>query len=368
MSYLRKLWQLHTAAGAVPILEGSSFGFDRSWAPQGAGRLVLPLDHPGAATLVEYARTPLRLVAELYASDKGATLGSSTFGATTLGAGTWPVVASTPYAPAGAAAQADYQRVAWQVYPRRIRRDHVARTLMLEVATAELLLFEARNGGKPWMPRPTGPGATYRVTDVLLELSRYVGVSLRIEHQNVTLPRGEVEPWLPGESAWAWFDRLRMQAQLSYRLDPTLNRIRFVAATANVLGAVPRDWLDRQDDVGGGRTDMTAYADAVEVLWQWRDRAGNDLEQRDVALAPGVASWRDARAWATFTMPRSPIPGWAAARVAQLYRWRNLTTVTLPLDATTLVDLNSGRGLAAQSLEYAIGDEPTVTMTLITED
>lgn len=367
MSYLEKRWQLHTPDGAASVLDGSRFAFDRAWAPQGSGSLRLALDAPAAAQLAEYARTPLLLVCELLAERQHVALADLDIGAASLGGGVWPTTPTTPYAPPGAPAQQSTS-ASWYVYPRRIRRDRVEHVLEVEVATAELLLVEARNGGLRWQPTGLRAGNVYRVTDVLLELTRYVGVQLLIEPSTATVPADEVPPWEPGESAWEWFDALRMLAGLSYRFDPHLNRIRFVPAAAGGLPAVLPDWLRREDIVGGGQAEGLAYADAVEVLWQWTERDGTEREQREVALAPGVTSWRTARAWATYTKRGRPIPQWAAHRVAVQHRMRNLTTVELPLDATTLVDLGTGRGSSAQSIAFAIDEQPTVTMTLVTEN
>lgn len=372
MSVLRKEWSLHTTAGAVPLLEGSSWGFDRSWAPQGAGTAVLPLNDPASAAIVENSRQPLRIVADLWHTMPPGTLGTGSMPGTKLGDAAWPMEDVPRYPGSMLDPVGDpitHLRRAWHCWPLRLTRDHKARQLRIELATIELLLVETLNGSDPWKPTPTGPGGTYLLSDMLAQLLAYIGVPLTVFASAATVPAEKVLLWEPGESAWDWFNAMRIAAERSYRYDPTRNTIRFVGIGESAIGEVSTDWLEYADELGGaGETDLARYADALLIVWQWTDPVtGEEREQREIALAPGVHTWQQARQMQRLEVRSQPQAGMADRWVRQRVRWRNLATVTTPLDESTLVDLLTGRGQTAQSIRFAIGEELTVTFSLITE-
>lgn len=368
MSIMRKQWSLHTTAGAVPIL-GGSWAFDRSWAPQGAGSVVLPLDHPGVFGLIAHDRQPLRLVCDLWGTLPGGSLGAGVFSGATLGDAGWPAEPVELYPATSGGVPLIHKRVTWHVWPQTLRRDRAARELTLGLATVELLLVETVNMGDPWMPAPTGPGGSYRLSDVLLELTRYLRIPLVVQPSAAAVDLALVEPWARGESAWSWLEGLRAAAGMSYRYDPNVNRLRYVAPTEAATGALADDWLELAEDVGGtGQSGGLRYADALLLTWRWTDPDGAEQTLDEVALAPGVPSWRAARRPLRLEWQSRPQAGAAARMVAQLARWRTTATPTTPLDQHTLTDLVSGRGATAQSVAFDLGDEPRVRFTLITED
>lgn len=384
MSVLRKRWSLHTTAGAVPLQDASTWGFDRSWAPQGAGEAVLPLDAPAAAAIVENSRRPLIIACDLWHTLPGGTLGAGVLAGTKLGDAAWPLEPIATYpgtmVEPGTGLPIEHYRRAWQCWPGKLRRDRKERTLTVELLTAEVLLFEAVNGGAAWLPsRVSSPGAVssepmpYLLSDVLTQLARYLHIPLIVDHSaasHAEVPEAAMRPWEPGESAWDWFTAMRVAAERSYRYDATLGRISFTGLRQAATGTVSADWLEHVEELGGaGEQEFSKYAEALRVTWRWTDAlTGEEREQVEVALAPGVTDWRDARATGELEILSPPQAGIAAHIVEQLAKWRNVATATAPLDQHTLVDLVTGRGATAQAIRFAISDEPTVTFTIITQE
>ncbi|MBO1770453.1 hypothetical protein [Agrococcus sp. TF02-05] len=373
MSVLRKEWSLHTPAGRAPLMLGSSWGFDRSWSPQGAGEAILALDDPATAAIAENSREPLRIVCDLWHTSPPGTLGTGAMAGTKLGDAAWPLETLVEYPgnmldPDGN--RITHKRAAWHCWPGRVRRDRRARTLTVELLTIEGLLTEIENLGEPWLPAPTVAPARHRLSDVLLELSRYVRLPLGVTAHSALIPAAAMRPWEPGETAWEWWNQLRVAAEMSYRYDATTNTMLLRGWAEGAVGEVSTDWLDWVEELGGaGEQDFNRYADAVRIVWTWTDRvSGEERTHAEVALAPGITDWRDATRPRTFEYSGQPQTGLARLYVNRLARWKNLATVMTPLDESTLVDLLTDRGATAQAIHFAIDEEPTVTFTIITEE
>lgn len=369
MTALRKEWSLHVAAGALSVLDGSTFGFDRSWSPQGAGMLSLPLDDPLVETLQERDTQPMLLVCDLWHTTPGAFLGAVTPAGLTLGASSWPAdTGVTKYADEYSDAL-PHRRIAWHVWPGYLRRDHGERIAQLPVSTAELRLVETRNGGDAWRPMPTAPGPTYMLRDVVAQLLAYLGVQVAVAGiTSYPIPAADVGEWQPGDDAWSYITRLRIAAGCAYRYDAQTNTLRFLPIATPGTGVLPAEWLDRVDDLGGGESDGDQYADAVLLEWSWTAADGTQRTQRDLALAPGLTDWRQARRLRTIRRDMAPIPGYAQLLVAELSRWLVVNELSLPLEYDSLIDLVTGSGQWAQQVQYRIADEPTVAVQIITED
>lgn len=351
---------LHVAGAQLPVLPGSTFTFDRSWAPQGAGQLQLQLEAWDALGLDVATPRLAYLQVELlpYApSPAGGTMGASTFDA-----GVFPAVVPDYYRTRDDFTPSAAKRT-WQVYVTAARDDAGGHVTTLDVATIELQLQRLRNGGAEWMPTATGPGGGYVLADVWRQMSNYIGVPIPTVWGNYMV--GELQPWAPGATAWDFLDAARVAARRSYLIDPATGVVTFSSPTYVADQPLPADWLTSSRDRGDvARFDGLEYADCVVIDWRWTDAAGVEREQTDVAYpaASGITDWRQARKMHRELRNAQPFPGVAQDLADALYRWRSVEVASYALEPYTLHDLRSA---AWTTIAYAFDEQPTMTATRI---
>lgn len=361
---------LHTGAAALPVLDGSEFGFDRGWAPQGAGTLVVDLAAWRALGISSRERRRMQLTLSLYPYGviAGGTMGQTYFGGSTLGASVWPIVEpawlqSSPtsgYAPALAVERT------WIVYLSGVKTDEVSSTATISVSTIELALTETRNAGGEWMPARTRNGQ-YILADVFAQLTRYLGVPLTIEWGASMVPADAVTPWRNGESAWEYLNAIRVAARRSFVLVPSTGTIRFLPLVpVDVGSAIPQPWLARGAELGGvGRVDGEDYADAIIVEWRHTDSKGEEVVTTEVAYATGVTDWRAATQLRHIELRGPRVAGIAQDIVTSLARLRSVASARTPVTQYTLSDLLTSNWLTVQ---YRLDTPWEATISTITSE
>lgn len=328
-----------------------------------AATLRVDIDAGDSGTIAWPASS--RLDASGLLIERGSTLGTFFNGETantgTLSTTSWPEVTPAPYSLEDPAAS----DVSWHVYIDAVSLDRSNGTANIDVATFETVLSEIVNMGEPWLPVGFVQ-VGYAAGDVLVQLLRYAGVSAPVEVSVGTIiPFDRMAPWQPGESAWEWWDRVRVAGELGYSVDPATG-IFSVRAAQTATGAVPAAVIEHSEEYGASLSESATYADSLTVMWKWSEIEGGELVERvkrDVAYAAGLDDWRDARRHMEIERVGPPVKDYAQRAVNNLNRFRVVHEVTVPL---TPVLLASALGQEWQVISYNFSETPSVTLTILT--
>lgn len=356
----RTEWQLDTTEGPLPLLSGS-WTFDRGWSPMGSGSVTVPWAAWEATGLNPLARHRMVLRGEMSAHASPHTLAEAFADGSTLGSATWPDPEARPYGDPDAYGAS----VGWLVYLRSINADVEAGTATLELATFETVLTETVNAGDPWLPSGLFGGG-FDAGDVLRQMLLYIGVHAPVVvSAGAFIPPEEMAAWEPGQTAWQWWDRVRLLGELGYYVEPATGIVTIESAGA-FTGTVPTDLLSYSVEYGTASGESATYADALTVVWTWTVEGAEGPEERtqsDTAYATGLSGWRDSRRHLQVERIGPPVTGYAKRAVNRLVKFRIVHDVTVPL---TPLRLASAPGLFEQNTTFDFGDTTTVALTIIT--
>lgn len=315
---------LVSSAGSMRVLDGE-VSFDEGWSPYGKARLTVPrTDWSAASPGSALSRHPMTVRVDMTDHE-------------------------------GARAEV----VEWKFLLRGIEYvgDSLTGTVVVELASTELALQEKYNTGAAWMPS----GDVADVASLLAQLVTQAGITASVASiapATQPIPLAEITPWEPGQTAWEWWDRLRLIAEAGVRATPS------VANDLTVFGwDGPR--LNTEQLAGVDMLDWRhvwmpdEYADSVAVTWRWEDAAGEQREQRDYARPnPAYSSRRHVEE----TKDGPPIPGYAQRVADARGRYLQRHDVTVPMTYDLIRDPLHLFTWAA--IRYQFAEEPTVTATL----
>lgn len=252
------------------------------------------------------------------------------------------------------------------VYPRSTREDVVNRRTSVELASADLLMTEVRNGsGEPWIAAPSTDDS-YGRTDYVMTRS----LSQAILHAGlpITVLADDAETSPLDEPTWAVADNLTsfMQALLhsryEWQFNPRLNQyqLRYQPPQPGSysLGSAGRRLqsavITRGDSTELGTLD---YADGLIIYWRWTSAMdGSSHEFVETVLADNITDWRQVTKWAELTINSSPqnygqhLLGNRADRRAQ-------ALITAALDGWSIDDLGlkwSDAASSYQTLSFSV--------------
>lgn len=373
-------WSLHTPDGRVE-LSGGTFGFDRSWAPQGAGTVTAVAGQPALAGLVAGDTRPLVLHAEV-SPWTAATLEQTTLElrapAPGLPAVHWwpaPTAATFTYlddtpATGPTAWQLEQQpaTASWYVWLQSREDDEGEGITTLQLATVEAVLQSKLNlSGQAWLPIAREFGG-YNVADALAQLLRLLQIPATVVNRFTApvVPYDQLEAWEPGQSAWDWWDRVRIATQQRYVLDPAKNELRVEPWTPLQPYSVPTYWALQHRRLEGldAGDEFVQYADGLLLTWRW-EVDGEERIQRDVVTAGGIP-WTAVRRGRQLERTGPPIAGYAQQLVDVMSRWRAVESWEFGLRPDLLLQLPVSQAL--QSIAYDLGAEPRVELTILEEE
>lgn len=303
--------------------------------PEGATSLTveLQMNKPvGEAGVRMWADKVIAVAADTEAE---ALAGVAEFRAGVLGEYEWPEDTSG----------ARVNQVAYWVYPRSTRESRSQGRTSVELASADLLLVEQRNGSaEPWIAPPSrifGGDRNYAMTRTASQLIVHAGLRVTVGAQaDETSP--EREPtWEPGDNVWGFIQGL-LRSRYEWRFDPKINAMSLLLGSAAPEAFESAGRLNAIDSTvtRGDSTELGTldFADGLLITWQWEGNDGSTNSRLETIVAAHLDSWRDVTKWAELTINSAPQTYGArlldtrVARIAQ-------GTHTLALDEWSIDDL-----------------------------